>query len=202
MWIPARITRLGIADQRSTLPTSGQNDGWKTVKTGSYVNSKTKCRFLLTATRWAWIFEYLVHFTKNDRSNIAVVSLTAEQMVQRRTIPNKMTECIFNALAFLFIFRSWVRILPSRHFAGLSPLCFTNFDGKKKPVTSVHTSTSFFLPSNKRPSKKWPKYNCTLTVHFSRDVKAVGYLKLWKKSEKKQPITGSADYVWHRFVRD
>ena len=32
-----------------------------------------------------------------QRSNIE----TAEQMVQRRTIPNKMTECIFNALAFL-----------------------------------------------------------------------------------------------------
>ena len=29
MWVPARITRFGIADQRSTSPTSGQNDGWK-----------------------------------------------------------------------------------------------------------------------------------------------------------------------------
>ena len=29
MWVPARITRFGIADQRCTLPTSGQNDDWK-----------------------------------------------------------------------------------------------------------------------------------------------------------------------------
>ena len=41
-------------------------------------------------------------FDQQRPFEIAVVSLTAEQMVQRRTILNKMTECIFNALAFLF----------------------------------------------------------------------------------------------------
>ena len=34
---------------------------------------------------------------------IAIVSVTAEQRVQRRKMLNKMTECIFNALAFLFL---------------------------------------------------------------------------------------------------
>ena len=42
-----------------------------------------------------------MHLTKNDRLNIAVVSVTVDQRVQRRKMLNKMTECIFNALAFL-----------------------------------------------------------------------------------------------------
>ena len=42
-------------------------------------------------------------FDQNDRINIAVVSGTVEQWVQRRKMLNKMTECIFNALAFLFV---------------------------------------------------------------------------------------------------
>ena len=44
-----------------------------------------------------------MHLTKNDGLNRAVVSLTVEQMAQGRKSLNKMTECIFNALAFLFV---------------------------------------------------------------------------------------------------
>ena len=39
----------------------------KTVKTGSDVNPKTKCRFWLISTRWTWIYAYLVNLTKTDR---------------------------------------------------------------------------------------------------------------------------------------
>ena len=45
-----------------------------------------------------------MHLTKKDRLNIAVDSLIVDERVQRRKMLNKMTECIFNALAFLFSF--------------------------------------------------------------------------------------------------
>ena len=34
---------------------------WKTVKTGSDVNLRTKCRFLLISTRWTQIYAYYIH---------------------------------------------------------------------------------------------------------------------------------------------
>ena len=37
---------------------------WKTVKTGSYMNLKTKCRFLLISTRWTRIYAYLMRWTE------------------------------------------------------------------------------------------------------------------------------------------
>ena len=37
---------------------------WKTVKTGSVVNLRTKCRFLLISTRWTQIYAYLMRLTK------------------------------------------------------------------------------------------------------------------------------------------
>ena len=45
-----------------------------------------------------------MHLTKKDRLNIAVDSLIVDERVQRRKMFNKMTECIFKALAFLFSF--------------------------------------------------------------------------------------------------
>ena len=72
---------------------------WKTDKTGSDVNPKTKYWFWLISTRWAWTFAHLVHLTQKDRFNINVASLIVEQRVQRRKMLNKMTECILNALA-------------------------------------------------------------------------------------------------------
>ena len=68
----------------------------KSVKTGSDVNSKTKCRFLLILTRWTRIYAYLVILAKTDRY-YGSVCVEIEQRVH-----NKMTECSFNALAFLF----------------------------------------------------------------------------------------------------
>ena len=41
--------------------------------------------------------------TQSDRLNRAVGSLHVEKRVQIAKMPNKMTECIFNALAFLFV---------------------------------------------------------------------------------------------------
>ena len=70
----------------------------KTVKTGSDVKSKTKCRFLLILTRWTRIYAYLVILAKTDRYS-GSVCVEIEQRVH-----NKMTECSFNALAFLFRF--------------------------------------------------------------------------------------------------
>ena len=45
-----------------------------------------------------------MHLTKKDLLNIAVDSLIVDERVQRRKMLNKMTGCIFNALAFLFSF--------------------------------------------------------------------------------------------------
>ena len=47
----------------------------KNVKTGNNENPKTKCQFGLILTRWARMYAYFVHLTKNDRLNIAVVIL-------------------------------------------------------------------------------------------------------------------------------
>ena len=77
----------------------------KTVKTGSDVNSKTKCQFLLILTRWTRILAYLVILAKTDRYS-GSVCVEIEQRVH-----NKMTECSFNALAFLFYFM-FIPVLP------------------------------------------------------------------------------------------
>ena len=68
----------------------------KNVKTGSDVNSKTKCRFILILTRWIRIYTFLVILAKTDRYSGSVCV-----EIQQR-VHNKMTECSFNALAFLF----------------------------------------------------------------------------------------------------
>ena len=69
----------------------------KTVKTGSDVNSQTKCWFLLILTRWTRIYAYLVILNKTDRYKVSV----CVEIEQR--LHNKMTECSFKALAFLFV---------------------------------------------------------------------------------------------------
>ena len=69
----------------------------KTVKTGSDLNSKTKCWFLLILTRWTRIYAYLLLLTKIYHY-WGWVGVKIEQRVN-----NKMTECNFNALAFLLI---------------------------------------------------------------------------------------------------
>ena len=75
----------------------------KTVKTGSDVKSKTKCWFLLILTRWAWIYTYLVILAKTKRYRTILVCQNIKRMVYRQWAINKMTECSFNALAFLFL---------------------------------------------------------------------------------------------------
>ena len=74
----------------------------KTVKTGSDVNLKTKCQFLLILTRWTRIGVYFVILTKTHRYRAVLVWVNIEQMVYRQKGMNKMTECSFNALAFFF----------------------------------------------------------------------------------------------------
>ena len=84
----------------------------KTVKTGSDVNPKTKCRFWLILIPWAWMYAYLVHLTKKDRLNIRWYWFNCWTNVARRKIINKMTECIVNALTFLFpLFLCFVFVL-------------------------------------------------------------------------------------------
>ena len=78
----------------------------KTVKTGSDVNSKTKYRFSLILTRWTRTYAYLVLLTKIYHY-CGWVGVKIEQRVH-----NKMTECSFNALAFLFILMSLIRVPP------------------------------------------------------------------------------------------
>ena len=74
----------------------------KTVKTGSDVKSKTNYRFLLILTRWTRIYAYLVILAKTNRYRTVLVHLNIKRMVYRQWAINKMTECSFNALAFLF----------------------------------------------------------------------------------------------------
>ena len=51
----------------------------KTVKTGSEVNSKTKCRILLILTRWTQIYAYLVILAKNKRHRTVLDCLNIKE---------------------------------------------------------------------------------------------------------------------------
>ena len=63
-------------------------------------------------------------FYQNDRLNIAVVSVTVEQRVQRRKMLNKMTECILNALAFLFFLFFPTILVFTAKIRRLTPIYF------------------------------------------------------------------------------
>lgn len=93
------IARFAMITQVSTSSISDQNDGWKNRYNRKCCEFEKKCVFWLISTPCTKSYAYWVNLSKNNRHHtLLLVHLRAE----RRNHFNKMTECIFSALAFLF----------------------------------------------------------------------------------------------------